>query len=182
MRSNIFLLITLLTAMALMAIAGCETVGEPDEEETAKEGRLPEWLQLAYRQTEGYRFDYDENEIEDDPITEEDLIDPEPIDDTADPDEEPVEETEEKLEEPKDEEDAAPATAEATEPADDAADDDTVGSDKPKPGTMDYVIWKQEQEKGKEEEKSVFDKDDRWWEVEADPAGFSHDVIKHGDE
>ena len=179
MRASKFLLITVLTATMVSTSFGCGTLlsGEPGEEETKTEGRLPEWLQASYRKTEGYRFDHEDNDIDADDFSEEDLVDPEAIDEYAETEEEPpAEETDEKPESPVDEEDTEPVTAEATEPT-----DEEVSEDKPKRGTMDYVIWKREQEK-KDEDKSVFGEDDTWWEVDVDPAGFDHHVIQHGDQ
>jgi len=169
-----FFPVLVLIAMFSFMVSGCETLppGEPGEDEATKEGRLPEWLQLAYRKTEGYRFDYEDNDFDLDEITEEDLVDPEAAEEPAETEEEPVEKPAETAEEAEE----APATAEATDPG-----DDEVTDEKPKPGSMDYIIWKREQAKDQEKQ-GVFDESDRWWEVDADPAGFDHHVIQHGDE
>ncbi|MFO7952848.1 MAG: hypothetical protein R6U91_08625 [Bacillota bacterium] len=168
-----FLLITVLAAMLSIMTGGCGTLlsGEPGEEETKEEGQLPEWIQQTYRKTEGYRFDYDEDDLDLDDITEEDLVDPEVIEDMAETEEKPAEEPAEQVEE-----EETPVTAKA----DDPGDDEEV-EEKPEPGSMDYIIWEREQAKDQDEQ-GVFDENDTWWEVDADPAGFNHQVIKHEDE
>ena len=161
--------------------SGCEDTlpwsASPDENDTAREEEdgLPEWLSLTYRSTDGFRIGYEDEDFESDVVTDADMV-------PGKEDVEDKEETEEDVangeSEDKVTDDSSTEKEETTTPTETAKPaEEEITDDKPKPGTMDYIVWKRQQNETDEEEPGVFDREDPWWEKEIQE-GFDHHVIE----
>jgi len=167
--------ITLIISFSFIA-SGCEDIlpwsASPDENDTAREeDGLPEWLSMTHRSTDGFRIDHEDEDFESDEVTDADIIpgkeDAEEIEDvTSDDGEDKV------TDDPSTEKEETTEPTETAEPA-----EEEITDDKPKPGTMDYIVWKRQQEKNDEKGPGVFDRENPWWEKEVQDS-FDHHVIE----
>ncbi len=162
------LIIATLTAALLLSLGGCDFNSDSSAEPTGGNGdpgnALPEWLLLAHRNAEDpdatdneVALNLKERDDENDEPAEEDILQTEQPETTESSQQEPIEHS---LEDP------APSSP---APSQNDSSSDKSSDETPKPGTMEYIIWKKKQEEAAKDAKAN-EKDENldWWEDESD--------------